>query len=500
LDNGPVTELKDVVQAAGSCRASPNGRFAVLESPANFRLCDIDRNAVTAEWRRAEGESVLFNHDSRMITIRDGNVMIANPEEGAQWHTIGKITTVSNSLFVPSWVGQYLVTYSEKGRLCLWEWPSLRLLKATETGMAPDGLAVEPSGKTIFVGGSNGIIKSYAVAGGHAAKGPDDSVGDVPETRPFLGLWTDGDFVSSYRMMDGKLTISAIQHPNGSAGQASNVKLVDKKLYFSLHLSEYNPNRWPPIAFFEVEQDGDNLIERFGTAPGDYSKTRKVTRVGTPAAVFNLNSPMLKSFLGKWETNQFETTFEIADGKLRMTRKILAGGPAAVATEFHLSGNTLLYQAKLQGPPPAGQPGWGDHVFVARVNDKYLEERWGPSFGRLIGVHSYPRYEAPISVPAFKMPDIKSDLADLLDVSEGMKVDDHYRIPSGSKFISKKEYAGPLEITMVARTEQLNIRLQAHQNSIIIFNWEGRPGAFHMRSPSGPLVADKRIPLTPNQW
>lgn len=82
------------------------------------------------------------------------------------------------------------------------------------------------------------------------------------------------------------------------------------------------------------------------------------------------------------------------------------------------------------------------------------------------------------------------------------------RMPKESSIVSKKQFSGPVEIVVMARTELHNIRIGAYRGSYVIFNWEqnvrefraGRPDGDASRPESGSLIRARLTPLKPNVW
>ena len=77
----------------------------------------------------------------------------------------------------------------------------------------------------------------------------------------------------------------------------------------------------------------------------------------------------------------------------------------------------------------------------------------------------------------------------------------------GNELATKESYSGPLEISVVARTERNNIRIHAFQTCRLIFNWEGNPRELRVHRndgkggrDSGSLATAPLQPLTPNTW
>jgi WD40 repeat protein len=75
------------------------------------------------------------------------------------------------------------------------------------------------------------------------------------------------------------------------------------------------------------------------------------------------------------------------------------------------------------------------------------------------------------------------------------------------EIVTRESHAGPLEITMLARTEKNNIRLYGGKGSYAIFNHESVPGGLELGRPDGdkPFTGSKvssrlQKPLQPNVW
>jgi hypothetical protein len=94
-----------------------------------------------------------------------------------------------------------------------------------------------------------------------------------------------------------------------------------------------------------------------------------------------------------------------------------------------------------------------------------------------------------------------------LNIEDVTIKDGYLRLKRETLVTTKKEYTGPIEIVVVARTELENIRLHAYKGSCVIFNWEVKPDELRVTRPdgsdkreSGSLMTAKMIPLKPNVW
>src|SRR5262245_58842209 len=72
-----------------------------------------------------------------------------------------------------------------------------------------------------------------------------------------------------------------------------------------------------------------------------------------------------------------------------------------------------------------------------------------------------------------------------LNIDEATVKDDFLSLKREAFVSPKHEYSGPIEIQVVARTEQENIRLHGYRGSLVIFNWELNPGELRVHRAEG---------------
>jgi formylglycine-generating enzyme required for sulfatase activity/WD40 repeat protein len=119
---------------------------------------------------------------------------------------------------------------------------------------------------------------------------------------------------------------------------------------------------------------------------------------------------------------------------------------------------------------------------------------------------------SPSGVLAFERPPVPAT-ADWrktiikLGPSGAQEYPEYVRINPNSWISTKEPYAGPIEITVIARTENQNIRLHAFNGACVIFNWELKPKELRVNRPdgtskfeSGSLAKNAFTPLLPNTW
>lgn len=89
---------------------------------------------------------------------------------------------------------------------------------------------------------------------------------------------------------------------------------------------------------------------------------------------------------------------------------------------------------------------------------------------------------------------------ELFDISPDQKRGGYVRLAERSGLRTPFEYEGPLDVTFVARTDSLNIRLFAHGHEAVIWNWEVNPMELRVTRPTGDAVGTKFTPLAENRW
>lgn len=95
-----------------------------------------------------------------------------------------------------------------------------------------------------------------------------------------------------------------------------------------------------------------------------------------------------------------------------------------------------------------------------------------------------------------------------LDISQATLNVGSLLLSKGDKeIVTRASFAGPIEITALARTEKNNIRLRGGKGSCVIFNWENKPEELRITRPdgnnrpeSGSLATAPLNPLRPNTW
>ena len=76
----------------------------------------------------------------------------------------------------------------------------------------------------------------------------------------------------------------------------------------------------------------------------------------------------------------------------------------------------------------------------------------------------------------------------------------YVRLARGGALRTPVDYDGALDITFVARTDGLNIRLFSHSHESVIWNWEMNTSELRVTRPDGRMVSSPTTPLEPNRW
>ncbi|HEV7224471.1 MAG TPA: hypothetical protein VGN42_17315 [Pirellulales bacterium] len=76
----------------------------------------------------------------------------------------------------------------------------------------------------------------------------------------------------------------------------------------------------------------------------------------------------------------------------------------------------------------------------------------------------------------------------------------YVRLPHGVGLRTPIDYDGPIEVAFEARTDGVNIRLYAHGNEAVVWNWEANPAEMLVRRPTGAQTTVKAAPLEADRW
>jgi hypothetical protein len=90
---------------------------------------------------------------------------------------------------------------------------------------------------------------------------------------------------------------------------------------------------------------------------------------------------------------------------------------------------------------------------------------------------------------------------------------DHYHLDPFKAITTKHSFRGGIDVTVMARTQENNIRIAVSDGAVVIFNWEGQPGSLQLQRPDASGQADGRavrggswvapnvdVSLKPNKW
>ena len=88
----------------------------------------------------------------------------------------------------------------------------------------------------------------------------------------------------------------------------------------------------------------------------------------------------------------------------------------------------------------------------------------------------------------------------LFDLGRAEKRGTYVRLDPGGTLRTCIEYDAPMDITFVARTDSLNIRLFAHNYPSVIWNWEVNPSELRVANPDGETIPALATSLEANRW
>ena len=196
----------------------------------------------------------------------------------------------------------------------------------------------------------------------------------------------------------------------------------------------------------------------------------------------------------------------ITDDAARFQKAVEESGGKAGTTE-PIVALTLRFEAELDLPLAAAELGLKAEEFKRKVDHS---EKLSRTIGSLTvegGTVKRDVLEASLGtiVSELELGTFLPAKWDHLDLSNAKVMGDFVRL--NPNVATKKAYSGPVEITVVARTNKDNIRLFGFKGGIVIFNWEVRPGDMHIHRPDGlekgqlgSVAVSKQVPLKPDTW
>jgi hypothetical protein len=104
-----------------------------------------------------------------------------------------------------------------------------------------------------------------------------------------------------------------------------------------------------------------------------------------------------------------------------------------------------------------------------------------------------------------QIPDLQKSW-DNLGTSEAKVMTGYLQLAPGKSLTTRQWYGGPVSITVIARTQKNNIRIQEAHGGMVIFNWEGKAGELRVHRPEnadgrqGSLAVSEPLQLTANTW
>ena len=89
---------------------------------------------------------------------------------------------------------------------------------------------------------------------------------------------------------------------------------------------------------------------------------------------------------------------------------------------------------------------------------------------------------------------------ELFDIDRSQRIGDFVRLDRRSRLRTLIDYDGPIDVSFVARTDKLNIRLFSHTHESVIWNWELNPSELRVTRPDGRIIPSPTAPLEPDRW
>jgi hypothetical protein len=90
---------------------------------------------------------------------------------------------------------------------------------------------------------------------------------------------------------------------------------------------------------------------------------------------------------------------------------------------------------------------------------------------------------------------------ELFDLQDGQRRGGFVRLLDGGALSTPVEYEGPLDVSFVARTEGVNLRLFAHDHrEAVVWNCDANPQEMRVVRPTGRAATPKVAPLEANRW
>jgi hypothetical protein len=89
---------------------------------------------------------------------------------------------------------------------------------------------------------------------------------------------------------------------------------------------------------------------------------------------------------------------------------------------------------------------------------------------------------------------------ELFQIQEAQRDGETVRLNRRGKVETLVEYGGPIDVSFVARTDGLNIRLFSHDHQSVIWNWERNTSELRVTRPDGRVIGSQVKPLEPNRW
>ena len=177
---------------------------------------------------------------------------------------------------------------------------------------------------------------------------------------------------------------------------------------------------------------------------------------------------------------------------------------------FYVNGKLIKQVAATKTPmAPArllvGTDGHDVHRFTGQMRNIWLgnEEQLTAPIANVPTPPNAPKPTAEASgiVASTERPDLEMNKWQDFQSAGADLSGDVVRLSNGAAVNTRSNVAGPLDISVTARTDGNDIRLYAHGKSLVIWNWEGNTSELKVRRPDGTGTKGAIVePLKVNTW
>ncbi len=200
---------------------------------------------------------------------------------------------------------------------------------------------------------------------------------------------------------------------------------------------------------------------------------------------------------GDWESG-LPMLAKGTDAKLRKLANNESTNPMDASEQKYLGDNWWEIAEKKWWEIAKEKPGLG------QLNIQQHASRWYESALRSLNGEDHDTVKQRINKLDYYLGNYSAKTAiwDDLDIKQSKVKDNFLRLEKNQELATSLIYSGPIEITILARTQKNNIRLRAYQAARLIFNWEGKPDElrYHWNDGKGGDIGEHTSVLKPDTW